>query len=42
MTSEAIYKLSRKNDIYTPIANEVKLILDGKNPKKSLQDLLKS
>jgi len=41
MTSYAIYKLSQKYNIYTPIANEVKFILDGKNPKKSLQDLLK-
>ena len=41
-TSEAIYKLSSKNNIYTPIANEVKLILEGKNPKTSLKDLLKS
>ena len=42
MTSQAIYKLSQENKIYTPIANEVKLILDGKNPKESLKDLLKS
>lgn len=42
MTSQAIYKLSQENNIYTPIANEVKLILDGKNPKESLKDLLKS
>jgi glycerol-3-phosphate dehydrogenase (NAD(P)+) len=42
MTSEAIYKLSLKYSIYTPIAKEVKLILDGKNPKESLRDLLKS
>ena len=41
-TSEAIYKLSEKNDIYTPIANEVKLILEGKSPKDSLKDLLNS
>ena len=41
-TSEAIYKLSNKNSIYTPIANEVKLILDGKNPQESLKDLLSS
>ena len=41
-TSEAIYKLSNKNNIYTPIANEVKLILDGKNPQESLKDLLSS
>jgi len=41
-TSEAIYKLSTMHNIYTPIANEVKLVLEGKNPKDSLQDLLKS
>jgi len=40
MTSQAIYKLSQANNIYTPIANEVKLILDGKNPQDSLKDLL--
>jgi len=40
MTSKAIYKLSTENNIYTPIANEVKLILDGKNPQDSLRDLL--
>ena len=39
-TSEAIVALSEKNDIYTPIANEVKLILEGKCPKKSLRDFL--
>ncbi len=41
-TAEAICKLSQKHNIYTPIANEVKLVLDGKNPKDSLQDLLKN
>ncbi len=41
-TSEAIYKLSQENNIYTPIANEVKLILDGKSPQQSLKDLLSS
>lgn len=41
-TSEAIHQLSKKHDIYTPIANEVKLVIDGKNPKDSLVDLLKS
>ncbi len=41
-TAEAIYILSLENHIYTPIANEVKKILDGKNPKDSLKDLLKS
>jgi glycerol-3-phosphate dehydrogenase (NAD(P)+) len=41
-TSDAIYKLSEQKNIYTPIAREVKLILDGKDPKQSLKDLLKS
>jgi len=41
-TSEAIHKLSKEYNIYTPIANEVKLVLDGKNPKDSLKDLLNS
>ncbi len=41
-TSEAVYKLSKEHNIYTPIATEVKLILDGKNPKDSLKDLLSS
>ena len=41
-TADAIFNLSLKYDIYTPIANEVKLILDGKNPKDSLKDLLKN
>ncbi len=40
-TAKAIQLLSRNNDIYTPIANEVHLILEGKNPKDSLKDLLK-
>ena len=42
MTSQAIYKLSQDNNIYTPIANEVKLILEGKSPQDSLKDLLSS
>lgn len=41
-TSEAIYQLSQMHNIYTPIANEVKLVLEGKDPKHSLQDLLKT
>ncbi|PLY10801.1 MAG: NAD(P)H-dependent glycerol-3-phosphate dehydrogenase [Arcobacter sp.] len=41
-TAEAIYRLSLENNIYTPIANEVKKILDGKSPIDSLKDLLKS
>lgn len=39
-TSVAIDMLSRKYEIYTPIAREVKLILDGKAPNQSLKDLL--
>jgi glycerol-3-phosphate dehydrogenase (NAD(P)+) len=39
-TSEAIYKLSKKFSIYTPIADEVYHILNGKDIKKSLKDLL--
>ena len=41
-TSKAVYKLCKKHNIYAPIANEVNLIIDGKNPKLSLQDLLRS
>jgi glycerol-3-phosphate dehydrogenase (NAD(P)+) len=41
-TSEAIDMLSTKHNIYTPIAKEVKLILQGKEPKQSLIDLLKN
>lgn len=41
-TSEAIFKLSTLHTIYTPIAKEVKLILEGKSPKLSVRDLLNS
>ena len=41
-TSQAIYTLSHLHNIYTPIANEVQLILEGKSPQESLKDLLKS
>lgn len=41
-TAEAIYKLSKEHGIYTPIAKEVKLIIEGKNPQESLKDLLKN
>jgi len=40
-TSMAIYKISSEKDIYTPIANEVYEILNGKPALASLQDLLK-
>ena len=39
-TAFAIDKLSIQYDIYLPIAKEVKLILECKNPKDSLKDLL--
>jgi len=39
-TTTAIYKLAKKFGIYTPIANEVYHILNGKNIKESLKDLL--
>lgn len=41
-TATAIDNLSKKYQIYTPIAKEVKLILEGKNPKDSLKDLIKN
>jgi glycerol-3-phosphate dehydrogenase (NAD(P)+) len=41
-TSEAIFKLSTLHTIYTPIAKEVKLILEGKSPQLSVRDLLNS
>jgi len=41
-TADAIYDLSKKYNIYTPIADEVKHILNGKSPKDSLKDLLKN
>jgi len=41
-TTKAIYNLSKKYDIYTPIAEEVyKIIYENKEPVKSLKDLLK-
>jgi glycerol-3-phosphate dehydrogenase (NAD(P)+) len=41
-TAEAIVKIAQKEGIYTPIATEVFAILEGKNPKESLRDLLSS
>ncbi len=40
-TTDAVITLSKKEEIYTPIANEVQKILHGKNPKESLKDLLR-
>jgi len=39
-TSSAINMLAKKHDIYTPIASEVYEILNGKDVKQSLKDLL--
>lgn len=39
-TTDAILELSKKHDIYTPIASEVALVIKGKSPKISLKDLL--
>ena len=39
-TSEAIFELSAKHHIYTPIAHEIALILKGKEPRMSVKDLL--
>lgn len=39
-TAKAIYKISQKYKIYTPISNEVFEILNGKSPKDSLRDLI--
>ena len=40
-TTDAVLTLSQKEGIYTPIASEVQNILQGKNPRESLRDLLK-
>ncbi|MEA1914006.1 MAG: NAD(P)H-dependent glycerol-3-phosphate dehydrogenase [Campylobacterota bacterium] len=40
-TAKAIHLLGQQHDIYTPIANEVLHILQGKDPQHSLKDLLK-
>ena len=40
-TAKAIVKIANAWQIYTPIAREVALIIDGKSPKTSVQDLLK-
>ena len=39
-TAEAIVKIAQREKIYAPIATEVYAILQGKNPKESLKDLL--
>ncbi|WP_457744780.1 NAD(P)H-dependent glycerol-3-phosphate dehydrogenase [Sulfurimonas sp.] len=39
-TTYALYEIALKNKIYLPIAKEVYLTLEGKNPRESLRDLL--
>ena len=41
-TTYAVKNISSKEGVYTPIANEVYEILEGKSPLQSLKDLLKS
>jgi glycerol-3-phosphate dehydrogenase (NAD(P)+) len=41
-TAQAIVKITKEKDIYSPIADEVYQILNGKDPQKSLRDLLSS
>jgi len=41
-TAYAIVKICNKHAIYAPIATEVALVLDGKNPKESIGALLSS
>jgi len=39
-TAYALHDISVKHDLYLPIAREVYLMLEGKNPHESLKDLL--
>ena len=39
-TAYALHEISTKKDLYLPIAREVYEMLEGKNPKESLKDLL--
>lgn len=39
-TAYALHDISLKHDLYLPIAKEVYLMLEGKNPNESLKDLL--
>ncbi|MBU1668859.1 NAD(P)H-dependent glycerol-3-phosphate dehydrogenase [bacterium] len=40
-TTTALFNIAQKENIYLPIANEVHNMLEGKNPLKCVQDLLK-
>jgi glycerol-3-phosphate dehydrogenase (NAD(P)+) len=39
-TAYALHEIAQKNNLYLPIAREVYLTLEGKNPQESLRDLL--
>ncbi len=39
-TAYALHEISQKHTLYLPIAREVYLVLEGKNPQESLKDLL--
>lgn len=39
-TAKAVVSLAKKHSLYTPIADEVLQIIEGKEPKRSLKDLL--
>jgi len=41
-TTYALAEISKQKDLYLPIAKEVYAMLEGKNPKESLRDLLSS
>jgi glycerol-3-phosphate dehydrogenase (NAD(P)+) len=41
-TTKALYSIAHKKNIYLPIANEVYKMLNGKNPKICVNDLLNS
>jgi len=40
MSAKAIVDIARKQALYTPIADEVLAIIEGKNPKQSVADML--
>ncbi|MDO7253453.1 NAD(P)H-dependent glycerol-3-phosphate dehydrogenase [Helicobacter cappadocius] len=40
-TAKAITQIARRKNIYAPIATEVQEIINGKSPKKSMNDLMK-
>ena len=39
-STRAVMNLAKKHNIYTPIASQIYEILDGKNPRLSVKELL--